>query len=77
MSAHTGKWERYTRSQLEQIIREAALGDIDTFIAERYLIGKIPHIEIAGELETMYGVRMDRSTVTRHWKRIENKIPAG
>lgn len=74
MGAHSTQWERYSRSQLEAIIHEAALGDIDEYIARRYLIGHIPHIEIAGELESVMGIKMDRCTVSRRWDRIRKKI---
>lgn len=74
MGAHVGSWDEYTYTQLEQAIREACLGDIDEYIARRYLIGKRPHIEIAGELLTRYGVEYDRSTISHHWRKIAKKI---
>ena len=74
MAAHVGDLGRLPRSQLEPLIREANLGEIDTYIAERYLIDKIPHIEIAAELLDRYAVRMDRSTVSRHWSRCKKQL---
>ena len=46
------------RSELEQAIYEAALSRQDELIARRYLIEKIPQIEIAAE----FGY--DRSTIS-------------
>lgn len=74
MAAHSTRFGALPRSELEKIITEACLGDVDEYIARRYLIGKIPHIEIAGELETIYGVHMDRSTVSRHWAQARDKL---
>lgn len=74
MAAHTGQWDRFSRSQLAAAIQEACLGEIDGYIARAYLIDKTPHIEIAGELAEKYGVQLDRSTVTRHWNRCKNRI---
>lgn len=62
------------RSKLESVIHEACLGEIDSYIATRYLIDKIPHIEIAAELWERYHIRMDRCTVSRHWERIDKKL---
>ena len=69
MSAHTSQLGRLCRSKLEPIIREANLGEIDEYLCKRYLIDKVPQIEIAAELEAVYGLEVDRSTVTRHWRK--------
>lgn len=81
MAAHVGQLGRMPRSKLEPLIKEACLGEIDSYICKRYLIDKIPHIEIASELHERYAVRMDRSTVSRHWERcktqLQNMSPVG
>ncbi len=48
------------RSELERAIFEAAMSRDDTLIATRYIIEKVPQIEIAEELG------WERSTVSRH-----------
>ena len=48
------------RSQLEKSIYESALSKEDTLIANRYIIEKVPQIDIACELG------WERSTVSRH-----------
>lgn len=58
------------RSELETVIREAALFRDDELIARRYLIDKWPQIEIAAEL----GWR--RATVGEHIKYILPRIRA-
>lgn len=63
-----------TRSALEQVIYESCLGEINEYIVRRYLIDKIPHIEIAGEIEERYGVRMDRSSVSKRWEACKRKM---
>lgn len=55
------------RSELERAIYETALGRADDVIARRYLVEKVPQIDIAAELG------YERSTVSRRLKRI---IPA-
>ena len=62
------------RSELERIIYESCLGEINEYIVRRYLIDRIPHIEIAGELESVHGIKMDRCTVSRRWQKIKKKI---
>ena len=74
MAAHTGKLGQVCRSTLEPLIREANLGEIDGYICRRYLIDKIPHVEIAGELLERFSVRMDRSTVSRHWSKCRHRL---
>lgn len=56
------------RSDLERIIREAALGEEDTVIATRYLLDAIPQVEIGAELN------LTRSTISRRMPRILDKI---
>lgn len=48
------------RSELKQVVYESALGRDDTLIATRYIIEKIPQIDIAAELG------WERSTVSKH-----------
>lgn len=56
------------RSEMEQAICEANLGNDDTLIATRYLIEHIPQIDIAAE----FGC--DRSTVSRRMLWIMDKV---
>ena len=74
MAAHTGVLGQRTRSSLEALIKEANLGEIDSYIARRYLIGHVPHIEIAAELQERYGCHIDRSTVSRHWVKCKKQL---
>lgn len=57
-----------TRSEVENAIWEANLGQEDEEIAAMYYIDQIPMIEIAAEME------MDRKTVGARLRKIENKI---
>lgn len=56
------------RSQLEKAIFEAALHRDDALIAQRYLVEKVPQIEIAVELG------WERSTVSRRLKAIIPRV---
>ena len=56
------------RSQLEKAIYEAALHRDDALIAQRYLVEKIPQVEIAVELG------WDRSTVSSRLKVIIPRV---
>lgn len=52
-----GKFDKLTRSEIENVIFESNLGKENTQIAQLYFIEQMPQIEIAGEL------LMDRKTV--------------
>lgn len=56
------------RSQLEKAIYEAAFHRDDALIAQRYLVEKIPQVEIAAELG------WDRSTVSSRLKAIIPRV---
>lgn len=64
-----GSLGQLLRSEMEAAISEANLGNSDSLIAKRYIIEKIPQIDIAIELDC------ERSAVSRRmpgiWKRIE------
>lgn len=47
------------RSELEKVIYESALGEEDDIIARRYIIEKVPQIDIAAEMG------YERSTISR------------
>ena len=57
-----------------EIIEQAALGEEDTFIATRYLLDRIPQIEIAEELGDKFEKSYNRSTISRRLPRIIHKI---
>ena len=56
------------RSELNTAIYEAALSRDDELIARRYLIEKIPQVEIAAELG------YERSTISRHLPEILKSV---
>lgn len=58
------------RSEMEEAIREANLGDEETVIAGKYLIAHWPQIDIAAMLGC------DRSTVSKRMPRILAKVEA-
>ena len=60
--------ELLLRSEMEQSINEANLGDFDTFVAKKYLINQVPQIDIAEELG------YDRTVITRRVKHILPRI---
>lgn len=60
--------DRLLRSQLEKAIYEAALNRDDALIAQRYLVEKVPQIEIAVELG------WERSTVSKRLKIIIPRV---
>ena len=71
MGAHVNMPEtlkNLLRSEIEQAIYQANLGETDTGIAQRYLIEQIPQIDIATE----YGC--ERSTISRRLPRIIDKV---
>jgi predicted DNA-binding protein YlxM (UPF0122 family) len=57
-----------TRSELEMVIREAALGIEDTRIAEMYLLDGIAHVDIGEE------VGLSRSAVSKRMPRIIDRV---
>ena len=63
-----GRFDRLSRSEIENVIFEANLGKENTQIAQLYFIEQMPQIEIAGEL------RMDRKTVGERLKVISAKM---
>ena len=60
--------ELLLRVELEQAIEQANLGTFDTFVAKKYLIEKVPQIDIAEELG------YDRTVITRRIKQIIPRI---
>jgi len=56
------------RSELKQVVYESALGEKDTLIVTRYIIEKIPQIDIAAE----FGY--ERSTISRKLNKILPKV---
>ena len=60
--------ELLLRSEMEQSINEANLGNFDTFVAKKYLIEQVPQIDIAEE------VGYDRTVITRRVKQILPRV---
>lgn len=60
--------ELLLRSEVEQAIEQANLGRFDTFLAKKYLIEQVTHMDIAVELG------YDRSVITRRIPRIIQKV---
>lgn len=56
------------RTEMENAISQANLGNDDTSIAKRYLIEQIPQMDIAAE----FGY--ERSTISRRMPRILSKV---
>ena len=56
------------RSELEQAIHESALSREDTVIATRYILEKVPQIDIAAELG------WERSTISRRLPTITDQV---
>lgn len=63
-----GSLGQLLRSEMEEAISEANLGNSDSLIAKRYLIEHIPQIDIAIELD------MERSTISRRLRGIKGKV---
>lgn len=61
-------FRRFTRSDWEAVIREAALGEENTRIARLYLLDAIPQVEIGAELGLV------RSTISRRLPGILDKV---
>jgi hypothetical protein len=60
--------ELLLRTELEEAIIQANLGNFDTVIAKKYLIEQVPQIDIAEELG--YG----RTTITERMPRIYERV---
>lgn len=60
--------EGLLKRELEESIDQANLGDMDTMIAQRYLIDQIPQIDIATE------IGVERSTISRRLPRILDRV---
>ncbi len=60
--------EGLLRSEMEEAVREANLGDEETVIAGKYLIAHWPQIDIAAMLGC------DRSTVSKRMPKILKKV---
>lgn len=60
--------EGLLKRDLEEAIDQANLGELDTLIAQRYLIDQIPQIDIATE------IGVERSTISRRLPRIFDRI---
>lgn len=56
------------RSELERAIHESALSREDTVIATRYILEKVPQIDIAAELG------WERSTISRRLPTITDQV---
>lgn len=63
-----GSLGQLLRSEMETAISEANLGNSDSLIAKRYLIERIPQIDIAIEMD------LERSTISRRLPYILSKI---
>lgn len=63
-----GSLGQLLRSEMEQAISEANLGNSDSLIAKRYLIDRIPQVDLAEE------VGCTRSTVCIRMKYIVKKV---
>ena len=56
------------RSEMEKAISEANLGNSDSLIAKRYLIERVPQIDIAIEMD------VERSTISRRLVHIIERV---
>ena len=56
------------RTDMEKAIFEANLGNSDSLIAKRYLIERVPQIDIAAELD------VERSTISHRLPRIIERV---
>ena len=63
-----GSLGQLLRSEMETAISEANLGNSDSLIAKRYLLERIPQIDIAIELD------LERSTISRRLPRIIERV---
>lgn len=60
--------EEMTKSEAEQAITEAKLGDEDERIARLYLMRQQPQEDIAAQMG------YERSTISRRWHRIQARV---
>lgn len=60
--------QKLLRSELEVAIRESALSREDALIATRYIVEKVPQIDIAAEL------CMERSTISKRLPNITRRV---
>lgn len=63
-----GSLGQLLRSEMETAISEANLGNSDSLIAKRYLIERVPQIDIAIELDC------ERSTISRRLPGILHQV---
>lgn len=63
-----GSLGQLLRSEMEKAISEANLGNSDSLIAKRYLLERIPQLDIAVELD------MERSTISRRLPSIIDRV---
>ena len=63
-----GSLGQLLRSEMETAISEANLGNSDSLIAKRYLIERIPQIDIAIEMD------LERSTISRRLPSIIDRV---
>ena len=63
-----GSLGQLLRSEMEKAISEANLGNSDSLIAKRYLLERIPQIDIAIELD------LERSTISRRLPSIIDRV---
>lgn len=63
-----GSLGQLLRSEMERAISEANLGNSDSLIAKRYLLERIPQIDIAIELD------LERSTISRRLPSIIDRV---
>ena len=59
---------KLTTTQFNEAIDEANLGVVDTMIARRYFLDKMPQADIAAELD------VTRVTVTNHARHIRGRL---
>lgn len=60
--------QRLLRSELEKAIHESALSREDALIATRYIVEKVPQIDIAAELG------WERSTISKRLPEITRRV---
>lgn len=63
-----GSLGQLLRSEMEKAIFEANLGDSDSLIAKRYLIERVPQMDIAVEMD------VERSTISRRLVHIMERV---
>lgn len=60
--------QRLNKTQFIKAIDEANLGVVDTIIARRYFLDKMPQADVAAELD------VTRVTVTNHARQIRSRL---